>query len=84
MSQNRRATPRRHTYRPAFLFTRAGAPLGRCVVKDISQCGAKLVYTTKEELPDQLLLTIDRDRIHCKLMWRRDEELGVRFGAVWL
>ena len=81
MPQNQREVPRTPTYKPAFLFTGAGAPLGKCIVKDISECGAKLVFSTKEELPNSLLLTIGMDRRQCRLVWRRDQELGVEFAA---
>lgn len=81
MSRERRDTTRRHTYLPAFLFTGAGTPLGKCIVKDISEHGAKLVYSAAEGLPDLLLLTMGMDRQHCRVMWRRDEEVGVRFEA---
>jgi hypothetical protein len=64
---------------PALLFTGAGTLLGKCMVKDISERGAKLVYTNKEELPDQILLTIGRDRRYGRTMWRRGEEVGIQF-----
>jgi hypothetical protein len=80
MSRERRDTPRRHTYASAFLFTGDGAALGKCIVKDISESGAKLVYTTRDELPSQLLLTMGMDRKPCRVMWRSDKEIGVEFG----
>jgi hypothetical protein len=81
MSPERRDTKRRHTYLPALLFTGAGTLLGKCVVKDISEQGAKLIYPAAEELPDQLLLTMGLDRQHCRVMWRHQKEVGVRFGT---
>jgi PilZ domain len=81
MSRERRETARKHTYTPAFLFTSAGAPLGKCIVKDISQSGAKLLYSAADELPAQLQLTIGMNRRNCQLMWRRDKEVGVRFAT---
>jgi hypothetical protein len=81
MSPERRDTKRRHTYLPAFLFTRAGTPLGKCIVKDISAQGAKLVYSSAEELPAELLLTMGLERQCCSVMWRQKKEVGVRFAT---
>jgi PilZ domain len=81
MSQERRDTTRKHTFIPAFLFTSVGAPLGKCFVKDISERGARLVYSVNGELPDQLLLTMGMERQYCRVMWRRQKEIGVQFGA---
>ena len=81
MSPERRDTKRRHTYLPALLFTGAGKFLGKCIVKDISEYGAKLIYSPTEELPDQLLLTMGLDRQNCRVMWRNQKEVGVRFGT---
>jgi hypothetical protein len=80
MSRERRNTTRRHTYLPAFLFSGAGTALGKCVVKDVSETGAKLVHSAPEELPDQLLLTMGMDHKRCRVIWRRQKEIGVSFG----
>jgi hypothetical protein len=81
MSPERRDTTRRHTYLSAFLFTGAGTPLGKCIVKDISEQGAKLIHSAAKELPDELLLTMGLKRQHCRVMWRQQKEVGVRFGT---
>lgn len=80
MSRERRDTTRKYTYLHALLFTGAGTFLGKCIVKDINESGAKLVYSAAEELPEQLLLTMGMDRQYCRVMWRNREEIGVRFG----
>jgi len=80
MSPERRDTTRKHTYLSAFLFTSAGTALGKCVVKDISERGAKLIYSPAGELPDQLVLTMGLDRQQCRVMWRHHKEVGVKFG----
>jgi hypothetical protein len=82
MSKERRNSSRKSAYTPAFLFTGAGKPLGKCFVKDMSESGAKLVYRAAEELPVDLLLTMGRVRQRCRLMWRQDNEIGVHFGDV--
>ena len=81
MSRERRDTTRRHTYLPAFLYTVAGTSLGKCIVKDIFENGAKIIYSAVEELPDEFLLTMGMNRQHCSVMWRNQKEVGVRFGT---
>jgi hypothetical protein len=81
MSRERRETKRRHTYLPAFLYTTAGTPLGKCIVKDISEQGANIIYSAVEELPDELVLTMGMNRQNCRVMWRRQKEVGVQFGT---
>ena len=81
MSRERRDTTRRHTYLPAFLYTVAGTSLGKCIVKDISENGAKIIFSAVEELPDGFLLTMGMSRQHCRVMWRNQEEVGVQFGT---
>jgi hypothetical protein len=80
MSNERRASPRRLSYAPALLFAGAGAPLGICVAKDISKTGAELVCAAAK-VPADLLVTMGMDRRRCRVMWRRDNEMGVRFAA---
>jgi len=58
-----------------------GTPLGKCIVKDISEHGAKITYSAVEELPNEFLLTMGMNRQHCRVMWRHQNEVGVRFGA---
>jgi hypothetical protein len=76
MSRERRDKTRKHAYLPAFLFTGAGMPLGKCIVKDVSEHGAELVCSAAEELPDQLVLTMGFDRQHCSVTWRRQKEVA--------
>ena len=81
MSPERRDSTRRQSYQPAFLYTTAGTALGKCIVKDISEQGAKIIYSGTEELADEFLLTLGMNRQHCRVMWRRQKEVGVRFGT---
>jgi hypothetical protein len=80
MSRERRDTARKHIYVSALLFTSAGAPLGKCIVKDISERGVKLIYSAAGELPDRFLLTLGLGKQQCRVTWRHEEEVGVRFG----
>ena len=81
MSSEHRRSPRKSKFASAFLYTGTGSPLGKCIVKDISDSGAKLVYRAADELPTDLLVTFGRERQYCHLIWRSDNEIGVRFGT---
>jgi PilZ domain len=65
-----------------YLYTNEGWPIGECVVRDISAGGAKFVHKITDELPGHLILALSKDghvRRSCKLVWRRDDQVGVRF-----
>lgn len=82
MSSEKRKAPRRRTNVLVFLYTTEGWPLRECKMRDISESGARLAALGGDELPDEFLLSFSRDgrvRRHCQLVWRNDEEMGVRF-----
>jgi hypothetical protein len=80
--ENRKA-PRKRLEAAAFLYTTDGRPLGECRLQDISAGGARLRHSIGE-LPDDLLLSLSRDgcvRRRCRIAWRGQDEMGVRFIA---
>ncbi len=82
MSPSKRKSPRRKINVPVFLYTTDGWPLGECKMRDVSESGARLALLPSDPLPDDLLLSLSRDgrvRRHCSLVWRNEEEIGVRF-----
>jgi hypothetical protein len=82
MSKEQRKAPRRRVDAAGFLFSRDGQPLGECRMKDVSTGGARLAHAIDGELPDQLLLSLSKNaavRRLCRIAWRRDKEMGVRF-----
>jgi hypothetical protein len=84
MSTTLRKTPRRTVGVVAYLYTTAGWPIGECRMRDVSAGGARFVHAIADELPGELLLSLSKDgrvRRHCELVWRKDDEVGVRFLA---
>jgi hypothetical protein len=82
MSREKRKAARRRVNVPVFLYTTDGRPLGESKMRDISEGGARLASLDGDQLPDELLLSFSRDgkvRRRCQLVWRNDEEMGVRF-----
>ena len=57
------------------------APLG-CIVRDISETGARLALLGGESLPEQFDLVLSPNgavnRL-CHVIWRSDREVGVKF-----
>jgi hypothetical protein len=51
-----------------------------CVLSDLSAGGAKLSGVRANTIPDEFRLrTPDGDRRTCHVVWRTDDQLGVRF-----
>jgi hypothetical protein len=81
--ENRKA-PRKRLEAAAFLYTTDGRPLGECRLQDISTGGARLHHSIGGDVPDELLLSLSRDgrvRRRCRIAWRGQDEMGVRFTA---
>ncbi len=83
---DRRSSPRKKTLRGAQIFWRTGAavvwPTGapiKCVVRNFTETGAKIeVYSPVPEEFD-LLFDCDQSRRSCHVVWRRKNQIGVRF-----
>lgn len=54
-----------------------------CMVRDISDAGARLKVDRASEIPDTFDLLVDLDgcEYECEVMWREDNQIGVRFLA---
>ena len=52
-----------------------------CLVRNVSQEGAKLVFSGAVTLPHEFDLTIERKgvRVRARTIWRRADEIGVSF-----
>jgi hypothetical protein len=53
-----------------------------CVVWDLSEGGARLAMASRQELPEEIALTLDRsDTIgtRCRVVWRSQDQIGVEF-----
>jgi hypothetical protein len=80
-----RKYPRKAIKAVGYLYTSDGWPIGECVVRDISAGGAKFVHKITGELPGELILALSKDahvRRSCELVWRKDDQVGVRFVQV--
>lgn len=89
MGAERRRTLRRNFTRPAGLFHPDGKRICGCVTRDISATGARLKVDRAQsaaidEIPSEFILTISESGNvfrRCRLVWRRNDELGVHFAG---
>src|SRR3954467_11897767 len=58
-----------------------GGPL-HCVIKDVSETGARVATDSPDQLPDEFILRLTKDgatRRLCKRVWRTEREPGLSF-----
>ena len=77
---NRRQDRRRHV-RIASLMTGNDRTAIPCVILDLSNGGARLHVHAPGEVPDRfrLLQIASNEERDCEVVWRRDNEMGVKF-----
>jgi hypothetical protein len=88
VAEERRKTLRKTFSQPAGLFHPDGKPICGCVMRDISDTGARLRLeaireSSIDELPSEFILSISKSGNvfrRCRLVWRRNNELGVHFS----
>ena len=78
----RKAVRRRVDYR-ATLAVNERAERQDCLVRDLSDSGARIVVDPAIELPPQFLLLLSRNVTRrCRLIWRKEREAGVQFRKI--
>lgn len=78
---------RRHVRKPTRLpalvrSTDGGTLVGRCLIVDMSEGGARLKFEGVPDLPPSFILVLSRDGYahrHCEVRWRTETEIGVQF-----
>lgn len=81
---DRRQEPRQRVVRAAITVVEGSdGPAGAlpCVVLDISKSGARLHVHSPTETPDRFQLVVESENSshRCEVVWRRDNEVGVKF-----
>jgi hypothetical protein len=86
MTANRRKKPRKSVNRLRVVARDSdGALIASCSLHDVSERGARLGVNAGEPLPDEFILQLTRNGKvlrHCRVVWRRGEEVGVKYIAV--
>jgi hypothetical protein len=86
MTVERRRSPRQALGRDVFVCSADGKPIGACHLCDVSASGARISMAPRllAKLPDDFILVLaKRGKVHrhCRIVWRSDDEVGVRFRA---
>ena len=82
MAKDNRRKPRKALKATAFVYTMDGWPVGECKTLDVSETGAKLIWTSPDDIPPEFLLSLSPNgkvRRHCQIKWREADKIGVRF-----
>jgi hypothetical protein len=77
----KRLAPRRNTYIPAVVVYNGGRSRTECVIRNLSDSGAKLeLKGSVASIPNTFDLIAPGHRPHpCRVIWRTLKELGVQF-----
>lgn len=76
----KRVAPRRNTMILATIVFNAGQTRMDCVIRNLSDTGAKLEVASVKMIPQSFELMVARHRPQsCRVAWRAIKELGVEF-----
>ena len=81
---DRRKLKRTRVQRNAKIIVPRRSPVISCTVQNITSAGACLKLANTFGVPDSFDLTFEhgRTRRACRVVWRTDDQLGVRFESV--
>jgi len=81
MDENRRATRRRALKSATIEFDRGAYS---CAVRNLSEAGAALDVPFALAIPREFKLIMETGQVsrHCRVIWRKDNRLGVAFAQV--
>ena len=82
MSAYKRKDPRRDLDWLGLIVTTDGTIVGECRTMNVSANGAKISVPELMVVPDEFVLLLSkktRVRRNCKIAWRSEKEIGVRF-----
>ncbi len=80
-TSDKRISPRRRALKAGVVSLNNGNITLPCVVRDISETGAKLKVDVGRNPPDTFELQIELDGLvaRCAVVWREGQQLGVEF-----
>ena len=79
-TENRRRGPREDVDQPAYISAKGSST--RCTVVNISADGAAIEVPDPTFIPDRFQLTTEHDRVvrNCRLVWTKQNRIGVIFS----
>ena len=77
----RRASPRRRTYKVARIGFGGGRAVINCLIRNLSETGACLGVESPVGVPDEFNLVFESGEPSrmCRVMWRKAKLIGVAF-----
>jgi hypothetical protein len=83
MSNERRRATRQRSLLRGLAYLGNSPSAMNCVVRDISETGARLQFSGPVTAPDMIDLHIPakNQTLHCRVSWREVDEIGVRFAT---
>jgi hypothetical protein len=75
---DRRKSSRTKTLKGAQIIWRNGIPV-QCVIRNLSEAGAKIVVHSPVPGTFDLIFDCDQSRRSCRVVWRKEIQMGVRF-----
>ena len=78
-AEEHRKTQRRRTLKGAWILFNDGRSTISCIVRDLSEEGARLCVTSVIGIPSKFVLHVDDLRRPCRVVRTMATELGVRF-----
>jgi PilZ domain len=82
MTKENRRNVRRTLQHKIAILNSDGSILASCTMTDVSALGAKITTQEKTEIPDEFVLLLAKGgevRRQCKVVWRKENEFGVKF-----
>ena len=81
LNPNQRAAPRMRTLIAAKISFNNGQSVLDCLIRNLSDTGAKLIVSAAVTLPECFDLIVPQKSLtrRARIAWRRGEEIGVRF-----
>jgi hypothetical protein len=82
MDERRKVVPRARTLKLGKIIFNNRSSTIDCTVRNLSVRGAKLIVGTQVGIPAafDLTLTADGSSRPCKVIWRKEGEIGVEFA----
>ena len=77
--EEHRTSPRRRVLKTGKVVVSAKAPAVECTVRNVSESGALLQFSTTYGIPPNFDLIFDGARHACRVVWRTDVKIGVAF-----
>ncbi|NKN36656.1 PilZ domain-containing protein [Agrobacterium sp. a22-2] len=80
--EERRTTTRSRALKAGRVVTNNGHSTHDCMVRNLSASGAKLVFETTIDIPDQFQLRLEDGVMRsCTVRWRKARDIGVSFDG---